>query len=198
MNETVTNCDGAGTTKKPRLAECEIKHVVSMRMLVRACEHGALACLIPVVAVQGGEQLCRIECRPSLSISELKSKVGERSELDASILAIYLVGEERPLGENVTLEGCGLPSELYAVMLWKVNIAELVSVPSHELTDEQLVEACLTDEGKGWDIVTLTGCRRLRNMTCLEGLVQMQQIDISGCDHIAAATTVASVIAEHK
>jgi hypothetical protein len=40
VSETVINYDGAGTrptrtTKEPRLAE----YVVSMRMLVRACEH---------------------------------------------------------------------------------------------------------------------------------------------------------------
>jgi hypothetical protein len=130
---------------------------------------------------------------------ELKAKVGEQSELDAATLAIYLLPDDKePLGENVTLGDCRLPSELiYTVPLQKANIAELVGVHPHELTDFQLCEACLTDEGKGGDIVTLAGCQRLRSMTCLMGLVRMQQLDISGCDHLAAATTVASVIAAH-
>jgi hypothetical protein len=115
--------------------------------------------------------------------------------LEARTLAIYMPEIERPLGESVTLEGCGMPSKLYALKLHKVVIAR--GWP-HKLTDAQLVKACLTDEVKAGDIVSLKGCGMLRDMSCLVGLEQMQELNISGCCDIEAATTVAKVIAAHK
>jgi hypothetical protein len=84
------------------------------------------------------------------------------------------------------------------VKLHKVDIAALVGVRPNELTDAQLAKACLTDEVKAGDIVSLTGCRMLRDMSCLVGLEQMQELDISGCFQTSeAATTAATVIAAH-
>jgi hypothetical protein len=90
-----------------------------------------------------------------------------------------------------------MPSQLYALKLHKVDIAALVGVRPNELTDAQLVKACLTDEVKAGDIVSLKGCGMLCDMSCLVGLQQMQELDISGCCDIEAATTVAKVIAAH-
>jgi hypothetical protein len=90
-----------------------------------------------------------------------------------------------------------MPSKLYAVKLHKINIPALVGVRPNELTDAQLVKSCLTDEVKAGDIVSLKGCEMLCDMSCLVGLEQMQELDISGCCDIEAATTVATVIAAH-
>ena len=147
--------------------------------------------------IQGGDQICRIACAPSASILQLKVKVEVEAGLEAATLAIYMPEIERPLGESVTLEGCGMPSKLYALKLHKVDIAALVGVRPDELTDAQLAEACSTDEGKAGDIVSLQGCRRLGDMSCLVWLEQMQELDLSGCDIIAAATTAADVVAGH-
>ena len=122
---------------------------------------------------------------------QLKVKVEVEAGLEAATLAIYMPEIERPLGESITLEGCGMPSKLYALKLHKIDIAALVGVRPDELTDAQLAEACSTDEGKAGDIVSLQGCRRLGDMSCLVWLEQMQELDLSGCCGIAAATSAA-------
>jgi len=153
--------------------------------------------------VQGGNQVCQVACIASVSILQLKAKVEVEAGLEARTLAIYMPEIERPLGESVTLEVCGMPSKLYALKLHKVDIAALVGVRPDELTDTQLAKACLTDEVKAGDIISLKGDMKcfayemLRNMSCLVGLEQMQELDISGCCGIEAATTVATVIAAH-
>jgi hypothetical protein len=90
-----------------------------------------------------------------------------------------------------------MPSKLYVLKLHKVDIAALAGVRPNELTDAQLAKACLTDEVKAGDIVSLKGCEMLRDMSCLVGLEQMQELDISGCCDIEVATTVATVNAAH-
>jgi len=55
----------------------------------------------------------------------------------------------------------------------------------------------LTDEVKAGDIVSLKGCGMLHDMSCLVGLEQMQELDISGSCDIEAAITVATVIVTH-
>jgi hypothetical protein len=50
--------------------------------------------------------------------------------LKAATLAIYLPEVNQPLGQNITLAGCGLPSILYTLTLHKIAIADmLVLVP---------------------------------------------------------------------
>jgi hypothetical protein len=133
-------------------------------------------------------------CTPSVSILQLKAKVEVEAGLKAATLSIYMPEVERPLGECATLEGCGMPPKLYALKLHKLDIAALVGVAPGELTDTQLVEACSTDEGKAGDIVSLRGCTQLRDMSCLIWLEQMQELDLSGCDDIGAAASVAKLI----
>jgi hypothetical protein len=193
---------GVGTEdKKPRLAEHEIEHVVSIMEMVSVCitesARGARGAYNIPTVVQGGNQVCQVACIASVSIMQLKAKVGVEAGLEARTLAIYMPEIERPLGESVTLEGCGMPSKLYALKLHKIDIAALVGARPDELTDTQLAKACLTDEVKAGDIVSLKGCEMLRNMSCLVGLEQMQELDISGCCDIEAATTVAKVIEAH-
>ena len=147
--------------------------------------------------MQGGNQVCQVACIPSVSILQLKAKVEVEAGLEARTLAIYMPDIERPLGDSVTLEVCGMPSTLYAVKIHKVDIAALVGVRPNELNDAQLVKACLTDEVKAGDIVSLKGCEMLRDMSCLVGLEQMQELDISGSCVIEAAISVAKVVAKH-
>jgi hypothetical protein len=194
---------GAGTEdKKPRLAEHEVEHVMSIMEMVRVCitksARGARgAYKIPAVVVQGGDQICQVACIASVSIMQLKAKVEVEAGLEALTLAIYMPEIERPLGESVTLEVCGMPSKLYALKLHKIDIASLVGARPDELTDAQLTKACLTDEVKAGDIVSLKGCEMLRDLSCLVDLEQMQELEISGCCDIEAATTVAKVIEAH-
>ena len=147
--------------------------------------------------MQGGNKLCEITCNASISILQLKAKVEVEAGLKAATLAIYLPEATRPLGQTVTLADCGLPSMLIAFTLHKIIIADMVGVCPDQLTDVQLAEACLQDEGKAGDIVGLTGCDTIHDVSCLVGLKQMQELDISGCCGIEAATTVATVIAAH-
>jgi hypothetical protein len=154
------------------------------------------ALIIPAV-VQGGDQVCQVACTASVSILQLKAKVEVEAGLEARTLAIYMPEIERPLGESVTLEVCGMPSKLYVLKLHKVDIAALVGVRPDEQTDTQLATACLTDEVKAGDIVSLKGCGMLHDMSCLVGLEQMQEMDIAGCCDLEAATTVAKAIAAH-
>ena len=73
----------------------------------------------------------------------------------------------------------------------------MLGVDPSRLKDAQLAEACLTAEGKAGDIVCLAGCRVLRDMSCLVGLEQLQELDISRCNGVDA-TTVAKVIADNQ
>ena len=147
--------------------------------------------------MQGGDQLCQIACDTSISIRQLKAKVEVESGLKAAALAIYLPEVAQPLGQNVTLADCGLPSVLIALTLHKIAIANMLDVSPGQLTDAQLAQACSTDEGKAGDLVDLTGCAAIREMSCLVGLEQMQELNISGCTGIDA-TSVATVVAKNR
>jgi hypothetical protein len=91
----------------------------------------------------------------------------------------------------------GLPSKLYAVTLHKIAISDMLGVDPSRLEDAQLAEACLTAESKAGDIVCLAGCGALRDMSCLVGLEQLQELDISRCNGVDA-TTVAKVVADNQ
>jgi hypothetical protein len=143
--------------------------------------------------MQGGNQLYLIACDTSISIRQLKAKVEVEGGLKAAALAIYLPEVAQPLGQNVTLADCGLPSVLIALAL-----ADVLHVsPGELLTDAQLAQACSKDEGKADDLVDLAGCAAIRDTSCLVGLEQMQELDISGCTSVDA-TAVASVVAKNR
>jgi hypothetical protein len=190
----------AGACKKHlEKSKNESDRVVSMMKMVR-CEHYSVAhVLILVVATQNGSEVCKITCSSSVSMLQLKAKVAVEAGCLEAIHTIYLLNGQ-PLGESVTLadcdilSGCGRVKELYMIKLSKVVIADMVGVSPHELTDAQLAKVCATDVG---DIIVLKGCRRLHGVSCLIGLEQMCELDISGCDSIDP-TLVAKVIAPHK
>ena len=85
--------------------------------------------------------------------------------LKAATLAIYLPEVTQPLGQNVTLAGCGLPLILHTLTLHKIPIADMLGVSHDLLTDIQLTEACSTDEGKAGDIVSPAGCTAIRDLS---------------------------------
>ena len=119
---------------------------------------------------------------------QLKAKVEIEAGLKAETFSLYLPSQEEPLGESQTVSTCGMPSELYAIMLQKVVIADAAGVPASALTDEQLEKACSTPEVQAGDIIVLTGCQQLCKMGCLVRLEAAQVLDISGCTGMDAAT----------
>ena len=122
----------------------------------------------------GGEAVGDIGCRPTDSIWELKAKLERSFGLDAETLALYQPSANKPLGEHESVGSChGLPAELYAVTLRKVEICTIAGVDASKLTDAQLELACSSPEAEG-DIIILKGCRQLRNLSCLHKLDQMQ------------------------
>ena len=122
---------------------------------------------------------------------QLKAKVEVQAGLKAETFSLYLPCTEEPLGESQTVghhAAEGMPTELYAIMLQKVVIADAVGVSASALTDEQLEKACSTPEVQAGDIIVLTGCQQLCKMGCLVRLEAAQVLDISGCTGMDAAT----------
>jgi hypothetical protein len=147
--------------------------------------------------MQGGDPVS-IDCDGAGSVTHLKDKVEKQTGIEATTLALILPDSGRPLGESETLESCGFPSDLCAVVLHKVNIADdVVHVSPDKLTDAQLTEACSSPEGQAGDIICLNGCKQIHDMSCLAKIVQMQVLTITGCNTIDAATLV-TMITAHK
>ena len=119
---------------------------------------------------------------------QLKAKVEIEAGLKAETFSLYLPSKEEPLGESQTVGACGMPSELYAVVLQKVVVADAAGVPASALTDEQLEKACSSPEAQAGDIIMLAGCQQLRNFSCLVWLESTHTLDISGCTAMEAAT----------
>ena len=116
---------------------------------------------------------------------QLKAKVEIEAGLKAEIFSLYLPSAT-PLGESQTVGACGMPTELYAIVLQRFVIADAAGVPASELTDGQLESACSSADGQ--DIVILRGCEQVHKMNCLIQMEQMQVLDISGCIGMDAAT----------
>ena len=122
------------------------------------------------------------------SVLQLKAKVEIQAGLKAETFSLYLPSTEEPLGENQTVSTCGYPTELYAIMLQKIVIADAAGVPASELTDDQLEKACSSPEAQAGDIVVLAKCQQLCKFGCLVWLEATQVLDISGCTGMDAAT----------
>ena len=121
-------------------------------------------------------------------MAQLKAGVETEGGDKAEALALYLPSTEEPLGESTTVSACGMPSELYAVTLQMVAIADVAGVPAVSMTDEQLEEACASPQAQAGDIIVLAGCSQLRNLSCLVQLESTHTLDISGCTGMEAAT----------
>ena len=120
---------------------------------------------------------------------QLKAKIETEGGDKAEAVALYLPSTEEPLGESTTVSACGMPSELYAVTLQMVAIADVAGVPAVSMTDEQLEKACASPQAQAGDIIILKGCLRLSNLSCLAQLESTQVLDITdSCQAVAAAT----------
>ena len=79
-------------------------------------------------------------------MAQLKAAVETEGGDKAEAVALYLPSTEEPLGESTTVSACGMPSELYAVTLQMVVIADVAGVPAASMTDEQLEKACASPQ----------------------------------------------------
>jgi hypothetical protein len=128
------------------------------------------------------------------SIKEFKDQVEVEGGLKADTLALYLPQIEQPLSpESATLASFGMPTELYAVKMHRISIADIIGTAPCELTDAQLASACSTSACHGGDIISLQSCEQLQDIGCLLQLGQMQELDISGCSSIDLRTLMAGV-----
>lgn len=146
--------------------------------------------------MQGGGVIGDIRCRVSDSIWQLKENIEQNAGLTAETLALYQPTTVMPLGEHESVLSCRLPAELYAVVLQKIDVAAVAGVARNKLTDAQLEALCMSAEANG-DIVILQGCSRLRDLSCLALMDQMQVLDVSGCNP-AVAKTLAPTITDLK
>ena len=121
-------------------------------------------------------------------MAQLKARVETEGGDKAEAVALYLPSTEEPLGESTTVGACGMPSELYAVTLQTVVIADVAGVPAATMTDEQLDEACASTQAQAGDIIILKGCSQLCNLSCLVWLESTQVLDISNCEGVLATT----------
>ena len=119
---------------------------------------------------------------------QLKAMAEAEGGIKAETVALYLPSKEEPLGESITVSACGMPSELYAVTLKVVVIADAAGVPAVSMTDEQLEKACASPQAQAGDIIILKGCSQLCNLSCLIQLESTQVLDITDCKAMAAAT----------
>jgi hypothetical protein len=144
-----------------------------------------------------GNKICDLECPKVAAIGQLKMQVEVEGGLNAQTLALYLPEAEEALRDDVTLDEIGLPSELYAMVLHRVDIAkDITKVDPFCLTDAQLDKACSTAECQGGDIIDLHDCEALCDMNPLIKLEQMQELDISGCS-LRVVDSMVTVIKAH-
>jgi hypothetical protein len=138
-----------------------------------------------------GTNVCEIITCSASSIREVKVKVEAKGGLTGATLSLYLARAEQPLRDWETLKSCGLPAELYAFVLQKVGIAkDIARVPRECLNDntlkKQFTIQSRADACKGADIIDLQACYMLKDVGCLSGLAQMQELNISGCESLDA------------
>ena len=120
-------------------------------------------------------------------------KVEVATGLKMETFTLNLLSSEKPLGANEVLAAAsGKPSELYLVVLQKVELAAVIGVPAAQLTDEQLAQACSSPEAQG-EIIALNGCSQISDMSCLAQLEQMQALDITGCSSMDVSTLASAV-----
>ena len=120
-------------------------------------------------------------------------KVEVATGLKMETFTLNLLSSEKPLGANEVLAAAsGKPSELYLVVLQKVELAAVIGVPAAQLTDEQLAQACSSPEAQG-EIIALNGCSQISDMSCLAQLEQMQALDVTGCSSMDVSTLASAV-----
>jgi hypothetical protein len=133
-----------------------------------------------------GDVVCELVCSSSILIPHLKTKVAAASGLQADTMRLYPPEAEDFLQDNETLQSCGMPTEMYAFVTKKINIAaDIAKVPAKDMTDALLGEACDADAKDG-DTIDLRGSSGLFDVRCLRVLEHMQELDMSGCINVAS------------
>jgi hypothetical protein len=76
------------------------------------------------------DQFCQITCSSSTSIFQLKAKVEAEAGLPASSSSDpeHLPARSQPAAGAACHTQCGLPSKLYALILHKIVISEMLGV----------------------------------------------------------------------
>jgi hypothetical protein len=142
-----------------------------------------------------GARTCELHCSSTATIALLKIMV--KAEAGLENIALYLTDATEALRESQTVESCGCPSELYAIVLNKISLPALANVAPDELTDNQLEAICTGEEAHGGDVVDLAGCKMLQDIGCLASLQQMQELDISGIRQGLNLETLAAMLTTH-
>ena len=133
-----------------------------------------------------------MRCRSSDTIAVVKVKVEVASGMKIETLALCLPSRETPLGDTETVSANGMPSELYALVLQKKDLASIAGVPHAQLMDCELAQTCSSPDAQG-DIIVLNGCSQIRDMSCLAKLEQMQVLDVSGCSSMDGPTLATAI-----
>jgi hypothetical protein len=74
--------------------------------------------------------------------------------------------------------------ELHAQKLKKIVVADELQIAPGEVTDSKLAELCVSIRDDPPDILVLSGCSRVTNLSCLMQLSTISHLDISSCYHL--------------
>ena len=146
-----------------------------------------------LLLAQSGDPACTLSLRGADTVAQVKAAVERRTGRAAAALALCLPSEAEPLGDHRTLVSCGLPAELCAVVLQRVDVAEVVGVPAHQLTDHELARACAMPTVRGGDVVSIRGARNLVDASALGTLAQVQTLDLAGCYRLDARSVADAI-----
>jgi hypothetical protein len=152
-----------------------------------------------VVVTPSGDCLCEFAHTSSITVADLKAKIAATAGLDVETLALFLTTNEEPLRENEIIDPDGAlqnQTEIYALVLQKMDVAGIACVAPCELSNEMLEET--VNNMDGGDIVDLRGCSMLHDVGCLAKLEQMQALDIAGCTGLLEQISVAKLAAVLK
>jgi hypothetical protein len=155
-------------------------------------DHLVASVVLHTRVLQGGNELCRIECFDhGKAVSELKTTIEAEAGLVPALTRLINPESLVELQEHLTLEDMGMPSEhdlaegtiqLYAQKVKKVVVADELQIAPGEVTDSKLAVLCDSNRDDPIDIMVLCGCCRVTNISCLVQLTTISHLDISGCN----------------
>jgi Ran GTPase-activating protein (RanGAP) involved in mRNA processing and transport len=137
--------------------------------------------------LQGGNELCRINVDRRKLVSELKVSI-EAEAGSVTLLINPKSGVE--LQDHMMLEDVGMPSEqalvagvmeLCAQTLKKIIVADELEIAPGEVTDSELAALCDRIRDDPTDMLVLSGCHRVTDISCLVLLPTISHLDISSC-----------------
>jgi hypothetical protein len=141
--------------------------------------------------VQGGNELCRIEgFDRRKAISELKVSIEAEVGLVHALTRLINLESLVELQDHLTMKDAGMPNEqalaagviqLYAQKLKKIVVADELQITPGEVTDSELAVLCDSIRDGPPDVLVLSGCRRVTNISCLVQLSMISHLDVSSC-----------------